>query len=162
MVPLPHSYDIVITSNSGYPLDLNLYQAIKGVSAGARIVSDGGAIIVAADCWDGIPDHGLYKQLLQEADTPRQLLDNICSSRETRQDQWQAQIQAQIQLKSDVYIRTDNLADVQIESLLLKPCQRIEDTVKTLLDKYGSKARICVLPEGPQTIPYIKTKDPNS
>ncbi len=161
MVPLPHSFDIVITSNSGYPLDLNLYQAIKGVSAGAQIVNDGGAIIIAADCWDGIPDHGLYAQLLQEVDSSQQLLDAIFSSRETRQDQWQAQIQAQIQLRSDVYIRTDNLTDAQIESMLLKPCRRIEETVKTLLDKYGSKARICVLPEGPQTISYINTTNSN-
>jgi nickel-dependent lactate racemase len=156
MVPLPHSFDIVITTNSGYPLDLNLYQAIKGVSAAAKIVSKGGAIIVAAECWDGIPDHGLYKQLLQEADSPRQLLDSIQSSKETRRDQWQAQIQVQVQLKSDVYVRTDNLTDAQIESMLLKPCRSIEDTVITLIEKYGSQARICVMPEGPQTIPYIE------
>jgi nickel-dependent lactate racemase len=156
MVPLPHSYDIVITTNSGYPLDLNLYQAIKGVSAGAKIVSKGGSIIIAAECWDGIPDHGLYKQLLQEADSPRELLDSIQSSKETRRDQWQAQIQVQVQLRSDVYVHTNNLTDAQIESMLLKPCRSIEDTVKTLIEKYGNQARICVMPEGPQTIPYIE------
>ena len=60
MVAVPKPFDIVITTNSGYPLDLNLYQAVKGMSAAARVVRQGGAIIVAADCWDGIPDHGLY------------------------------------------------------------------------------------------------------
>ncbi len=155
MAAVPHPFDIVITTNSGYPLDLNLYQAVKGMSAAAQVVRQGGAIIVAADCWDGIPDHGLYGQLLREASSPQTLLDRICAPGFLEQDQWQAQIQAIIQLRADVYVRTDNLTDAQIESALLKPCHCIEDTVAELLDHYGPEATICVLPEGPQTIPYI-------
>lgn len=157
MVPAAHPFDIVITTNSGYPLDLNLYQSVKGMSAAAQVVREGGAIIVAADCWDGIPDHGLYGQLLREADSPQALLDTVCAPGFLKQDQWQAQIQAQIQLKADVYVRTDNLTSEQIEMALLQPSPRIEDTVADLLGKYGSQARICVLPEGPQTIPYIQS-----
>jgi len=65
MTPVLAPFDIVITSNSGYPLDLNLYQAVKGMSAAAQIVRQGGSIILAAECVDGIPDHGEYKRLLQ-------------------------------------------------------------------------------------------------
>jgi nickel-dependent lactate racemase len=157
MVPAAHPFDIVITTNSGYPLDLNLYQSVKGMSAAAQVVRQGGAIIVAADCWDGIPDHGLYGQLLRQADSPQALLDTVCAPGFLKQDQWQAQIQAQIQLKADVYVRTDNLTPEQIEMALLQPSPRIEDTVTNLLGEYGSQARICVLPEGPQTIPYIQS-----
>jgi nickel-dependent lactate racemase len=157
MVPTPHPFDIVITTNSGYPLDLNLYQSVKGMSAAAQVVRQGGAIIVAADCWDGIPDHGLYGQLLREADSPQALLDTVCAPGFLKQDQWQAQIQALIQLKADVYVRTDNLTNDQIEMALFRPSQRIEDTVTDLLGKYGSQAKICVLPEGPQTIPYVQS-----
>jgi nickel-dependent lactate racemase len=156
MVPVPHPFDIVITTNSGYPLDLNLYQSVKGMSAAAQVVREGGAIIVAADCWDGIPDHGLYGQLLREADSPQALLDTICAPGFLKQDQWQAQIQALIQLKADVYVRTDNLSAEQIEMALLRPSSCIEDTVEELLTRYGLQACICVLPEGPQTIPYIQ------
>ena len=67
----------MITSNSGYPLDLNLYQSVKGMSAAAQIVKEGGAIIVAADCWDGIPEHGQYKRLLFEAADPGSLLERV-------------------------------------------------------------------------------------
>jgi len=155
MAPVPRPFDVVITTNSGYPLDLNLYQSMKGVSAAAQVAGQGGAIIVAADCWDGIPDHGLYGQLLRQADSPRALLERISEPGFAMQDQWQAQIQAQIQLKADVYVRTDNLTDAQIRSALLEPCARIEDTVAALMDWYGAGARICVLPEGPQTIPYV-------
>ncbi len=155
MVPVPRPFDIAVTTNSGYPLDLNLYQSVKGMSAAAQVVRKGGAIIIAADCWDGIPDHGLYGQLLREADSPQALLDTVCTPGFLKQDQWQAQIQAQIQLKADVYVRTDNLSDEQIEMALLRPSRRIEDTLAQLLSEYGPGASICVLPEGPQTIPYV-------
>jgi len=155
MVPVPKPFDIVITTNSGYPLDLNLYQAVKGMSAAAQVVRQGGAIIVAADCWDGIPDHGLYAQLLREARSPRELLDTIMAPGFLKQDQWQAQVQAQIQLRADVYVRTDNLTDAQIRGALLEPCHKIEETVAALVEKYGPDATICVMPEGPQTIPYV-------
>jgi nickel-dependent lactate racemase len=159
MVGVPHAFDIVITTNSGYPLDLNLYQSVKGMSAAAKVVRQGGAIIVASDCWDGIPEHGLYAQLLREADSPQELLDTIFAPGFLKQDQWQAQIQAQIQLQADVYVRTDNLTDAQIEAALLRPSPRVEDTLQELLDRYGPQASICVLPEGPQTIPYIQKQD---
>lgn len=155
MVPVPEPFDIVITSNSGFPLDLNLYQAVKGMAAATLVVRPGGAIIIAADCWDGIPDHGLYGQLLREADSPQHLLDTVSAPGFLKQDQWQAQIQAQVQVKADVYVRTDNLSDEQISSALLNPCGHIEDTVAHLLKKFGPDATICVLPEGPQTIPYV-------
>jgi nickel-dependent lactate racemase len=155
MAPVAAPFDIVITTNSGYPLDLNLYQAVKGMSAAAQVVKPGGAIIIAADCWDGIPEHGLYGQLLREADSPRQLLETIMAPGFLKQDQWQAQIQGQIQLKAEVYVHTDNLTDEQIRAALLQPCHDIVATTAALLARYGPGATICVLPEGPQTIPCI-------
>ena len=156
MVAVPEPFDIVITSNSGHPLDLNLYQAVKGMSAAAQVVKEGGAIIIAAECWDGIPDHGLYGKLLREASNPQELLERICSPGFLEQDQWQAQIQAKVQLKADVYVYSGHLSDEQIASALLNPSRSIESTLSQLLDRYGPQARVCVLPEGPQTIPYIQ------
>ena len=156
MVPVPEPFDVVITSNSGYPLDLNLYQAVKGMSAAAQVVKQGGSIIIVAECWDGIPDHGMYKQLLSEADNPQGLLDRVCTPGFLEHDQWEAQIQALIQLKADVYVHSTHLSVKQIEEALLKPCPSIEATLDEILQKEGRQARICVLPEGPQTIPYIE------
>lgn len=155
MVPVDQHFDIVVSSNSGYPLDLNLYQSVKGMSAAAQIVKDQGAIIMAADCWDGIPDHGEYASLLQEANSPEQLLQKIRSPGFQCQDMWQAQIQAMICQKATVYVYSHNLSDEQIENSLLKPCRKIETTISKLINKYGPRAKICILPEGPQTIPYI-------
>lgn len=155
MAPVPHAYDIVVTSNSGYPLDLNLYQTVKGMSAAAQIVRPGGAIIAAAECWDGIPDHGLYGSLLREAKDPRDLLERIAHPDFLQQDQWQAQIQALIQQKATVFVHSHHLTADQIRAALLEPCASIEETAAALRQEMGPGCRICVLPEGPQTIPYI-------
>jgi nickel-dependent lactate racemase len=155
MVPVQEPFDIVIGSNSGYPLDLNLYQAVKGMSAASQVVKEGGSIIIAAECWDGIPDHGEYGQLLLEAESPESLLETVRAPGFQRQDMWEAQIQALICLKADVYFYSHNLSDEQIEDAWLRPCRDIEATVAELLQKYGPGATICVLPEGPQTIPYL-------
>mgnify|MGYP001372002233 CR=1 FL=1 len=156
MVPVPHPFDVVVTTNSGYPLDMNLYQAVKGMSAAALVVKKGGAIICAAECSDGIPDHGLYSQLLRDSSSPQHLLDRILSPGFLEQDQWQAQIQAQIQLRADVHVYAGCLTDDQLRSALFAPCRSIERTLTTLHQHYGPGTTICVLPEGPQTIPYLQ------
>jgi len=155
MVPIDHLFDIVVTTNSGYPLDLNLYQAVKGMSAAAQIVRPGGSIIVAAECWDGIPTHGLYGHLLKDSSSPKELLAKITTPGFLKPDQWQAQIQAIIQSKARVYVYSHNLTDDQIINALLQPCRDIPGLIKQLYKEYGSHSCICILPEGPQTIPYL-------
>jgi len=156
MMPVSEPFDIVVTTNSGYPLDMNLYQAVKGMSAAAQVVRPGGAILCAAECRDGIPEHGLYGELLRQAASPKALLDRIMSPGFLMQDQWEAQIQAQVQLKADVYMHSSTLSAEQIRSAMLIPAESIEDTLAELVKKYGREARICILPEGPQTIPFLK------
>src|SRR5690606_27167979 len=114
-------FDIVITSNSGYPLDLNLYQAVKGMAAAARIVREGGSIIVAAECWDGLPEHGDYKNILRMADSPKALLELLRQPDFRMTDQWQVVIQARVQCQADVYVKSDHLTDEQIRGALLRP-----------------------------------------
>ena len=185
MVRVSAPYDIVITSNSGYPLDLNLYQSVKGMSAAAQIVRKGGAIILAADCWDGIPDHGEYKRLLFDAQGPAHLLARVrgipdcglrisdCGLNGTAvknpqsaipnpksqgllcQDSWQAQIHASICEKATVHLFSDHLSDEDITRAMLTPCRDIAARVDQLIDVYGPEASIAVMPEGPLTIPYL-------
>jgi lactate racemase len=155
MVAVPRPFDIVVTTNSGHPLDLNLYQSVKGMRAAEPIVRPGGAIIIAASCWDGLPEHGLYGKILRESRDPRELLAKICAPGFLEQDQWQAHVQALILQKAAIYVRSDGLTDDQVRAALLRPCRRIEDTIEDLLTEYGRGASICVMPEGPQTIPYV-------
>ena len=158
MVGMPEPFDIVISTNSGYPLDLNVYQAVKGMSAAAQLVKQGGSIIMAADCWDGIPDHGEYARLLREAEDLPSLLRTVRSPGFLMQDMWEAQIQALIQAKAEVHFFSRHLSDEQMRQAHLIPCRSIEATVEELRRKHGPGASICVLPEGPQTIPYLKNR----
>jgi lactate racemase len=155
LVPVPKPFDIVITTNSGYPLDQNLYQSIKGLSAAARVVRKGGAILLAAACEDGLPDHGRYASLLAEAGSPQKILDMLAQPSFNQPDQWQVQIQAQIQQKAEVFVFSDGLTDEQIQRALFQPCHDIVQTVSHLAERYGS--RICILPDGPLTIPFLNS-----
>ncbi len=155
MVPVGEPFDIVITTNSGYPLDLNLYQSVKGMSAAAQIVRQGGAIIMATACEDGLPDHGGYAELLQRGGSPQGVLDMVTSPGFNQPDQWQVQIQAMVQLWAEVFIYSEGLTDDQIRGALLTPCRDIPHTLAQLASSYNHKASIAVLPEGPQTIPYV-------
>jgi nickel-dependent lactate racemase len=154
MVAVRAPYDVAITTNSGYPLDQNLYQCVKGMSAAARIVKPGGAIIMAAECRDGLPDHGRYASLLKEAGSPQGFLDMLARPDFAAQDQWQIQIQAQIQQKATVYVHSDRLTDAQITGALFTPCRDIRKLVNEIAARNGS-TRLCALPDGPQTIAYL-------
>ena len=152
--PVPEPFDIVITSNSGYPLDLNLYQAVKGMSAAARIVKPGGDILVAAECWDGIPEHGEYKRLLWEANSPDEMLARMMVPGFRCHDQWEAQVQAQIQLKARVHVYAGGLSDEDLRRAMVVPCRSIEETVAGIR-RNNPGATVAVLPDGPQTVPYL-------
>lgn len=152
-------FDIVVTSNSGYPLDLNLYQSIKGLSAAAQIVRPGGHIILAAECREGFPSHGEYHRLLREAESPQALLDQILSPGFRCHDQWQAQIQAEIQRNTHTYAYTEGLSDAELRQAWFTPCSSIEDTVEGIRAQEPG-ARVAILPDGPQTVPWVATPTP--
>jgi nickel-dependent lactate racemase len=147
-------YDIVVTTNSGYPLDLNLYQAVKGMSAAAQVVRPGGAIIMAAECSDGI-GHGPFLELLQAQPDPAGLLAMINQPGFSAFDQWQVQILAQILQRSRVYLYAPALSDADVRSAHLVPTHSIEATLAELAGQYGPDPRLCVLPQGPLTVPYV-------
>jgi nickel-dependent lactate racemase len=154
MVECHEPYPIVVTSNSGAPLDQNLYQAVKGISAAAQIVADDGLIIVAARCQDGFPTHGNFRRLLQGHASPRALLDTILQDGFAMFDQWQAQLLALALLKARVGVHCEISADA-IRRSHLEPIADVGQRVAAELERLGPNARIAVLPDGPMTIPYL-------
>jgi nickel-dependent lactate racemase len=127
------------------------------MSAAYQVVRPGGMIVCAAECRDGFPDHGSYRQVLASAASPRALTDAIRARPVTVPDQWQVQIQAQIQASSRVVMHTSYLSDADLAAAHLEQTQDISATVAEALTAAGPDARLCVLPEGPQTIPYLET-----
>jgi nickel-dependent lactate racemase len=155
MQAVAQPYEVVVTTNSGFPLDLNLYQAVKGMSAANQIVAQGGAIVAAAECSDGLPEFGNYKDILKLGDSPDALLSLITSDGFHMHDQWQVQVQAQIQRRAQIHLHTDGLTDEQIHQAHLERCLDVAETAERLAHAAGPDARIAVLPQGPQTIPYV-------
>ena len=154
MQPVEQPFDIVVTTNSGYPLDLNLYQGVKGMSAGARVLKEGGTLILAAECREGVPDGSPLDDLLRSADSIEEILAMLSTPGFVRPEQWQAQIQALVQRRAEVlvYCMLDNDT---LEACHLAPCADINAEVAKRLAKLGADARVAVLPQGPLTIPYL-------
>lgn len=153
LVAVNAPYDVVITSNSGYPLDQNLYQTVKGLSAAGRVVRRGGAIVMCAACNDGLPYHGQYAALLAQGGSPPGVLAMLAQPGFHAHDQWQVQIQAQIQQHADVYVHTDGLSEADLRRALFAPA-RLPADLNALLARYGR--RLCVIPNGPQVIPTVR------
>ena len=156
MAAVAAPFDIVVTTNSGYPLDQNLYQSVKGMSAASQIVRPGGAIIIAAECSDGLPDHGRYAELLAEGGSPQGVLEMLARPGFSEPDQWEVQNPGQYPVRAEVYVRSDGLSECADPASALIPCHDIEGTIATIEAKLGRAATICVLPEGPYTIPYCQ------
>ncbi|MDD4152110.1 MAG: nickel-dependent lactate racemase [bacterium] len=158
MLSVPDCYDIVITTNGGYPLDQNLYQTVKGMSAASRIVRSGGLILCAAECRDGFPDHGNFKSLLTTHSSPEDLLAQVRVSKEGILDQWEAQLLAIIASRARIALYS-GLAAYEVSQAYMEAVENIELRLAAELDKLGGSASIAVLPEGPMTIPYIKEEN---
>ena len=155
MRAVPGPFDVVLTTNAGYPLDQNLYQAVKGMSAASRVVKRGGTIVCAAECRDGLPNHGAYRQVLAAQPTPEKLLSMIKSPGYAMPDQWQAQIQAQVLMKARVLVKTAGLTPGEVRAAHFEPIEDVEAAVRAALASAGQEATLCVLPQGPHTIPFL-------
>lgn len=155
--PIPHLYDIVVGTNMGYPADLNLYQSVKGVSVAAQAVREGGAVVLAAECRDGL---GLaeYTELLTSEASPQALLDRIRSPGFARYDQWGVQCQAMVQAKAEVWLHS-SLSRETTEAAHLRYCADVSATVRELRRRHraehGREAAIAVLPHGQLTVPRL-------
>jgi nickel-dependent lactate racemase len=147
-------FEVVVTTNSGYPLDLNLYQGVKGMSAAARVVQDGGTIILACECREGVPADSPLDKLLRSASSPEEILVMLSTPGFVRPEQWQAQIQALIQRRAEVLVYS-SLPDETVRAAHLTPCRDIAAAVAERLHRHGPSARVAVLPQGPLTIPYL-------
>ncbi|MBL9127116.1 MAG: nickel-dependent lactate racemase [Verrucomicrobiales bacterium] len=147
-------FEVVVTTNSGYPLDLNLYQGVKGMSAGARILEDQGLLILAAECREGVPAGSPLDKLLRSGGSAEEILAMLATPGFVRPEQWQAQIQTLIQRRARVLVHS-SLPDEVVRACHLEPCRDIAAAVAKELERRGPQSRVAVLPQGPLTIPYL-------
>lgn len=154
MAACAHAFPIVVTTNSGYPLDQNLYQTVKGMCAAARIITDQGLILAAARCNDGFPEHGNFRTLLYESKSPTELFNRIMSPGFSIFDQWQVQLMAMVQMKARVGVFCEMPAE-ELRRAHLLPVTDLRVAIDAELNRIGRDAPVAILPEGPLTIPYL-------
>ncbi|MFX1554042.1 MAG: nickel-dependent lactate racemase, partial [Promethearchaeota archaeon] len=151
--------DIIICGNGGYPLDLNLYQAVKSMAIGEMAVKKGGTIIAVNECADGIGiGQDEFKKLIFSGMAPEEIHKKILNKEIVVPDQWEIQILARILMKADIFV-ISRLKKNELGNIGLKYAKTVEDAITNCLNKYGDDASILILPNGPQILPLLK--DPN-
>jgi lactate racemase len=155
MVACEREYPIVVTTNGGYPLDQNLYQAVKGMSAAYQIVSEGGLILSASRCNDGFPNHGNFRKMLLAHSSPEDMLETIYSPGFSVFDQWQVQLFALILQRARVALYSE-IPPEDVRRVHLEPVADITAKISEELKHIGQDAPVAVLPEGPMTVPYLE------
>ena len=141
--------DIVITSNGGAPLDQNAYQAVKGLTTAADAAADGAALIICAECADGIGGDSFYKAL-SECANPVELLEDIrrVPMDETVPDQWQYQILARILEKHHVYFVARKDMEEAVNAMKMEYAPSLEEAYARARALKGASARVAVIPNG--------------
>lgn len=125
----PMLSDVAISTNGGYPLDQNIYQAVKGMTAAEATVKEGGVIIMLAKSNDGHGGEGFYRQLAEEADIDKTMKTFLDRGRsETVPDQWQTQIFLRI-LKRATVIYVSEAPDHIVSDLHMIPAHSIEEAL---------------------------------
>ena len=143
------SAPIVLTSNGGYPLDQNIYQAVKGMTAAEACVEKGGAIVIAASCMDGHGGEDFYKWFA-DAPSPKDVMNKILSipRDQTLPDQWQAQILARVLERASVILVTNMCPPEMIESMHMIHAKTLEEGIKKAESLTSPNAPITVIPDG--------------
>lgn len=145
--------DIVISTNGGYPLDQNIYQSVKGMTAAEATCNPGGVIIMIAACNDGHGGQSFYDNLAN-AKNPREVLDRVALVKrdETSPDQWEFQILARILDSYTVIMVTDMCDPQMIKNMHMEHALNFEEALKRAFEIKGRDAKITVIPDGVSVI----------
>ena len=151
-------YDIVICGNGGYPLDLNLYQAVKSMAIGELAVKKGGTIISVNECIEGIGiAQNEFKELLFSGMTPHKIYKKILNKKIIVPDQWEIQILARILSQSEIFIVSE-LKENEIGNIGLKYAATVEEAIESSLKKLKNNPKMLILPNGPQILPIFNNE----
>ena len=144
--------DIILTGNGGYPLDQNVYQCVKGMSAGESACKEGGVIILCAACNDGHGGDSFYEKL--SSSTPEELLKECAATagNETVPDQWQYQILARILVKHKVIMVGSMCPGSLLENMGFFTAESIDAALEKAFTFCGGNGKVAVIPDGVSVI----------
>jgi nickel-dependent lactate racemase len=149
---VPHRVDITITTNSGSPLDLDLYQTVKGMDGASLITRDGGIVIIASSCAAGVGPQS-FVDVHRACRSPIDVMQKV-RREEPLGVQWQNQVLARIQMRNQVMLRSE-LPDEAVRGMWIEPVHDMNAAVASALACMGREAQIAVIPEGPLVLPLL-------
>ena len=145
--------DIVVSTNGGYPLDQNIYQTVKGMTAAEATCKENGDIIMVSACNDGQGGQSFYDSVAS-ASSPTEILEKVRKTpkSETIPDQWEFQILARILEKFTVIMVTDLCDPQMIKNMHMKHASSFEEALQMAFDIKGKDAKVAVIPDGVSVI----------
>jgi len=153
-VDVPYEGDVVVASNGGYPLDRDLYQAVKGMVTASRVARNGGIIVIFSECRDGV-GHEHFRELASISRDPHKILKYI-ELNEPLRDQWQVQKLEQVLLKNKVIVVTKGVKHSVLEEMNLIPASNADEAFEIACREIECR-KIIAVPEGPYVIPVLKS-----
>ena len=154
-IRVPRRYPVVVTTNSGYPLDQNFYQTVKGISAAAQIVEPGGVILAASRCNMGLPEEGEFARILGDPRSDLELHLAIQCAKTTQQDQWQVQTLLQCLEKARVILYSE-LPEKDRTLTRTSHTSDPAETLRQLAAAAGAPLAVAILPLGPLTVATVQ------
>ena len=145
---VPEPVDVVVTSSAGYPLDGTFYQSVKGLSAAAPIVKEGGTIVLASRISEGIGSPE-FTELFDRYDSLGAFDAAIAGRPAETIDQWQLGKLSAVRRKAEVTVVTEGLSPETLARLFVSSAPTVERAVAAALDRHGPDATIAVIPKGP-------------
>ena len=152
---LPYPADLVIVSSAGYPLDTTFYQAIKGLLTAAEVVKPNGAIILMAECSQGIGSKA-FTDLILGTQNLDQFIQDIYQPENFVVDQWQLEELAKVARKAEIYFYTEGIPYEQQQQLFVHPLECPKEGIDKVFAKHGDDAKIAVIPEGPYVLAKVE------
>jgi len=147
--------DVVLTTNGGYPLDVTLYQVVKGMVGALPLVKKGGTIIIASECSEGIGSKD-FSELLRATTDLEAFVRKLYDNNHFVIDQWEVEELAKAKRKADIIIYCRGIKDEDFPSHLIKKTTDINESILRALAKYGENTTISVIPDGPYVIPKVE------
>ena len=141
--------DIVITSNGGAPLDQNIYQSVKGLTAAEASAKEGAVLIMCADLADGTGGEGFY-QSLKNCETPAAHFAQCAATTQNKTipDQWESQILARILMKHRVIFVSRPEMEATLREMKLDYAPDLATALAMAKTDKGENAEITVIPNG--------------
>ena len=144
--------DIVISSNNGYPLDQNIYQAVKGMTAAEATCREGGVIIMCAACNDGHGGESFMKTVTQSLSAAEILAQIEATPKEaTVPDQWESQILCRILSRFHVVLISE-AEPALVRAMKMHPVSDLQQALEIAEALLGHSADVTVIPEGISSI----------